>query len=1669
ITIDFTVVGVYLYSFFREPTFSINHTSRTHSPEPASIPYVTNCNHFITSPELDKCKLLVKYCNRHVRDVIELLDAFKTPDFTALKNEVFKIYDKEAFERKFTLKDLKKLVAKSKTKPLKSLGHVRKYHRCFIRIASWLKTKNKIEENPMNLYYWKGIHKKLRNRVEGKVLRANPTHDIKTPFKINHMLAALESIFSRDRFDADETDLEDSDDPDDDSDDDSENSDSDSDDSESDVDTSDSEEEFDRSRSKKSKSRSKKEKPSKKRQRKPVSSKKAQSTHRKLESEESTAQERDEVEVLIKKLQGMDISDPNFVPLYFRALKLDKDVAMQNETIVSAVQRLTGKSNYFHFPFPINTDPSDSESDSSQLVLAADRPTRKTKQTRQTLDGVYLPERAARRNPSFDPTNDAHIVSDEAGPRPKKKDKVRFSEEQTPMNTDLPKPSKSRSYNPMSSEVRGVVTPRDVAHKILNTPVPNVLVGDLLTAKDFVDSLQSITRFKRNPNSNNNDNDNTAAPTNNMNNIPAQSFRLNSGTPLIYITVTLRQQGRNIPVKAIVDTGSTMNLVHEDFYREHLRHLPMNPNAEIPMQDANSGLAVMQGLVPNVELWCGSILTRGSLVITPRAPFQLLLGREWQKRNQISIDERDDGGTYLIFKSLTPNMEMLTTSQPSSSSFYADVVVRRAESTIPFQISRLSDETTQPIPTYTPNTNDTPQLPLDQSYRLRLSTTPAYPSSYGLYEECFYEDWYLPNISLFGSSPHDPRLARPGQAYIRFFPFQSDYLPYPVIHTIPLNSPFYDQPLYVPQDYALPVPTLPCISSPAIPECLNKEKYHDDAYGQNHDFNIPFVPDNPFLLNPVRLNNDSSLLIHEHDSPVRTMEYHDTMRPKDEPVDTIISQEEAYQEYIRELAIGVTESFETGGDDDESETSIPSLVSLTPSPSLETRQPSRDTDVYSPATYIDDQSIQTPTNLSRDASLRSLCSKHRDATPTPFSLLPLDTQVDKLLQSIFPSLSSLPFSDNDQTTQTHTSRSLDFEDFPVAPDDVADNESEFDLYVDWSGGRDRERKDIVGEEVEGLKDKEKDEENETLDDICSVYAHMRADPDPLSNTLPSPYIPATNIRASSLVETNVSLADEDLTVERMQVSYDLSGTMDVNEFASHQFISSSLDENSSRPEAASLSDVKDGTHSLSVDTVPSNETTTSQDYQPLSLPPPQTEVHSYDVDAAQTTELRYHTYDDWSEGLFERIARSIDSNRHDEGRPGPLTFNTRIGILRPLSPAFLDELHDREIVDPEFKNDWWKKAEYLLSDVRGEIPPHFLIPNGYLPPGKRVRDDPDMENIDDPFHFAYRPEDYRRIFENDHRSETSSTNNDDNDDEDVSTSNLKVDVDGDYTGDAHLRELYAMYHSTFIPFGTVSAPGAHIFDTTSLSPTSTENDSTYDDDSSFINPYSRLPSSPLSTPPDSPLPTPPSSPHPTNLPLDDFIIKVDADTNADIYERRIDAPPPPPNSPIYATEEVFGISPQDSLLVPPTPPLSTDSTPSPSTYSDRSEIEYWPADYVPVPLRYARGLLDKREQARHHAAVVNTFTNAIKTLVEDAAPDLISWIRDEFDEPERHEGILPIRVEGTHRRVNERRHAWPWGSIASHADRPARYRFENGRFILPTPSVSSTTSSSSSSPTPMLR
>jgi len=67
------------------------------------------------------------------------------------------------------------------------------------------------------------------------------------------------------------------------------------------------------------------------------------------------------------------------------------------------------------------------------------------------------------------------------------------------------------------------------------------------------------------------------------------------------------------------------------------------------MTDANGGKAYLDGLIKDVPLTCGAVTTSTDLYVGENFPFDLLLGRPWQRGNFVSIDERKEG-TYLVFK-----------------------------------------------------------------------------------------------------------------------------------------------------------------------------------------------------------------------------------------------------------------------------------------------------------------------------------------------------------------------------------------------------------------------------------------------------------------------------------------------------------------------------------------------------------------------------------------------------------------------------------------------------------------------------------------------------------------------------------------------------------------------------------------------------------------------------------------------------------------------------------------------------------------------------------------------------------------------------------------------------------------------------------------------------------
>ena len=142
--------------------------------------------------------------------------------------------------------------------------------------------------------------------------------------------------------------------------------------------------------------------------------------------------------------------------------------------------------------------------------------------------------------------------------------------------------------------------------------------------------------------------------------------------------IKLKMKCDGIPITAIIDTGSQLNIAHKNVWL-HALSRPMDITKKIVMGDANGGEGTLSGFIADVPLKCGNVVTYANLYVGSQAPFDLLLGRPWQRGNYISIDERVDG-TYLQFKNkfLQVTHEMLVTPDRDIDPAISEYVARTA-------------------------------------------------------------------------------------------------------------------------------------------------------------------------------------------------------------------------------------------------------------------------------------------------------------------------------------------------------------------------------------------------------------------------------------------------------------------------------------------------------------------------------------------------------------------------------------------------------------------------------------------------------------------------------------------------------------------------------------------------------------------------------------------------------------------------------------------------------------------------------------------------------------------------------------------------------------------------------------------------------------------------------
>ena len=150
---------------------------------------------------------------------------------------------------------------------------------------------------------------------------------------------------------------------------------------------------------------------------------------------------------------------------------------------------------------------------------------------------------------------------------------------------------------------------------------------------------------------------------------------------LLYLPVSFVSKGKTQLVDAIIDTGSEINIMHQDT----VNHLGLGYHLhESVMGNASGGKSALYGRAYDVQFQLGGgVETRATLMIGESVAFSMLLGQPWIINNRVTIDQRSTG-TFLVFKddSYHPYAEIAvkTFPRPAHKVGYTTLSITRPDS-----------------------------------------------------------------------------------------------------------------------------------------------------------------------------------------------------------------------------------------------------------------------------------------------------------------------------------------------------------------------------------------------------------------------------------------------------------------------------------------------------------------------------------------------------------------------------------------------------------------------------------------------------------------------------------------------------------------------------------------------------------------------------------------------------------------------------------------------------------------------------------------------------------------------------------------------------------------------------------------------------------------------------
>ncbi|KIN96989.1 hypothetical protein M404DRAFT_161707, partial [Pisolithus tinctorius Marx 270] len=244
--------------------------------------------HNVTSDQ-EMVESILQYCNARVREIIEGMAHYYTPDWANLKADLLKYFDADLSDERFFERHLKSFALESRMQPIMTLQDFRAYNCGFICIGGWLKNKGRILVDEYNRYFWAGLSPVFCGLVETRLRTKDPNLDISS---YDDVCQSAEEVLHHNHFDADDLDFL--------------------------GPCAAPAPQAQPNASHCSDGRDDSVRPL-------LPSHEARRNLENLEKEGPTAHKQDEVETLIKSLSHMSLNDPDYSLLYYRAIKMDPD------------------------------------------------------------------------------------------------------------------------------------------------------------------------------------------------------------------------------------------------------------------------------------------------------------------------------------------------------------------------------------------------------------------------------------------------------------------------------------------------------------------------------------------------------------------------------------------------------------------------------------------------------------------------------------------------------------------------------------------------------------------------------------------------------------------------------------------------------------------------------------------------------------------------------------------------------------------------------------------------------------------------------------------------------------------------------------------------------------------------------------------------------------------------------------------------------------------------------------------------------------------------------------------------------------------------------------------------------------------------------------------------